>query len=242
MLPLSIEDRLDDKRIADTLAAGFAFAARRNWRATDRAQLYGCAERAFGGEPDFDEFRSLYDGLVSNWQIARGGGLAPAATTFDLLVHGCADCARGAGLDLVGKQLRKCLCISGAIGAMAGVKANAQYPHVAAAKLLHFYNPRLFPIYDDGVIWKEILTGPLLGTWSQVCRKYGIEFTESTHRFLATYCAWAGEVMQAASPNTMQVFSDQFRANAGIGADHFPDLSTYYAAAFEYILFGLAAM
>ena len=40
---------------------------------------------------------------------------------------------------------------------MRDLKPVAGYPVMAVSKFLHFYNPALFPIYDNLVIWNGVL-------------------------------------------------------------------------------------
>lgn len=39
---------------------------------------------------------------------------------------------------------------------MQGIKPKKSYPHMTVSKFLHFYNPGLFPIYDNKVIWEGV--------------------------------------------------------------------------------------
>ncbi len=113
---------------------------------------------------------------------------------------------------------------------------------MAVSKLLHFYNTKLYPIYDNAVIWNVVLKGAFRQEWTAVCQRHGISFTEGSDRFITTYFDWASEVMASAGPDIMTVFESWSRQNAGPASNSITDLYQYYATAFEYTLIGAAAI
>ncbi len=219
----------------NTLNAGFDAAKERNWSPNTRAQLYQLAARAFGPAPDYEAFRQLYDLMVSYWKIKRGGGLASAEDIFGMLTTECAAAGRHTGCSLLTGDSQ---AINAAIRAMEKVKKNRAYPHMAASKFLHFYNPALFPIYDSAVVGQQILAVQFRAEWEDVCDEYGIKFGEPSEGFLITYTTWAGKVMQASDSEIMPAFARRF---CGFCDDKTPapeNIAQYHAAAFEYLLMG----
>lgn len=238
MIAPNILRNFQEDRALDALDAGFGFAEREmNWPISGRAEIYQISALAFAPNPDFISFRLVYDWMVKDWKINRGGGLGSAEETFEMLVDGCALASRHVGGTLLNTDDK---AIRIAVRAMSGVKANNEYPHMAASKFLHFYNPSLFPIYDDAVMWKRVLRGTFRSEWTAVCRRYGIKVWEPSERFLLTYISWASEVMRAADPKVMTGFDRRFRELGGQAAVCLGDTKEYYAAAFEYVLIGAA--
>lgn len=240
MVPMNILHYVQGPHALVALDAGFEFAEREmNWLTSDRAQIYQISALAFGPVPDFISFRRIYDWMVSYWKINRGGGLAPAENVFAMLIAGCTATSRHAGSTLLNSDNQ---AIQAAIRAMSRVKANSEYPHMAAAKFLHFYNPSLFPIYDDAVMWKRVLNGAFRREWAAVCDEYGIKVWEPSEKFLITYCSWAAEVMRAADPEVMVEFERRFRELEGQDAVTLGGTQRYHATAFEYLLIGAARL
>src|SRR5664279_1950612 len=48
------------------------------------------------------------------------------------------------------------------------IKPNQGFPIMTVSKFLHFYNPSLFPIYDEAVIWKKVF-GRFEGEFRSFC-------------------------------------------------------------------------
>jgi hypothetical protein len=224
-----------------TLSKGFDYAESRNWQASDHAHLYKLAEDSFGAAPNFEFFRILYSQLTQYWGIGRGGGLATPDYIFSRLIDGCRDSARSSGVTLISPEHLRATAVATAIAEMKATKRNNEYPHMAASKFLHFYNPGLFPIYDGAVIWNEILNGIYKREWSSVCYRYGIKVYETSERFLLTYFAWAAELSKCADEELTQSFSTIFRDRARLDKRDLPGLDKYYASSFEYALFGAAS-
>ena len=232
--------------VADALESASTFAKQNNWIISERAELYSIANVAFGDPPCFDDFDQIYTWLVKYWKIGRNGILWDAHKVFDTLVSECSISSRQTNISLMGGNSERSNAMAQAIHALSDVKRSLsganlrEYPHMPASKFLHFYNPSLYPIYDNDVIWKFVLKGTFQREWAEVCRQYGIVFTEGTNRFLYTYFNWASEVMHAADSDIMDTFADWFRVESGLDKNALPNLNRYYAACFEFILIGAA--
>jgi len=227
--------------VSDALDAMLGFAKKNNWPIADRAELYMIAQSAFGPQPNFDAFCEVNQWLRSYWKIGRGGEIWDSQQVFDALLEGCAASGRLSNLSLMSDGDGRSLATVKAVRAMAGVKKVGEYPHMAAAKYLHFFNPRLYPLYDNEVIWKRVLHGTFLSEWKEVCREAPIKVWEPSERFLITYYGWASDLMRTTEPKMMDIFASWFRAEAGTSLGSIEDdVSHYHVVAFEYILVGAA--
>ena len=223
----------------NALNAGFDAVAGKKWSPQTRARLYQYAADAFGPTPNYEAFCRLYRHMVSYWQVGRKGILAPPERVFEMLTKGCEAAGRHTGCTLLSSD-GKAVCV--AVRAMTEVKIISEYPHMAAAKFLHFYNPALFPIYDGAMIWNRILYRAFRSEWEDVCDEYGIKFWEGSEAFLITYTSWAAEVMQTAAPEIMLAFEQRFRTLSGNELAASENVAQYHAAAFEYLLMGAARL
>lgn len=232
MVPTRIARYFQNDLALQALHEGIDFAESRGWLLSDRASLYKIATHAFAQPPSLSSFEELFNGL-KRWQIARGGGLATPDQIYELLVNGCSGCSRHLCNSPENMTLN---LVQSPIAVMASIKSNREYPHMAASKFLHFYNPHTFPIYDDAVIWKDVLRGSFRSEWAEICRAFGIKTFESSQMFLITYTLLAYECINFIGRDTMSSFNDRF--NRGTASPI--DVQAYYASAFEYILIGAA--
>ena len=223
----------------NALNAGLEVAESRGWLISGRASHYQLAAQAFGPTLDYASFLRLYKTMNSYWRIGRKGILAPPERVFEMLTKGCESAGRHTGCTLLSSDSK---AVHTAVRAMTEVKIISEYPHMAAAKFLHFYNPALFPIYDGAMIWNRILYRAFRSEWEDVCDEYGIKFWEGSEAFLITYTSWAAEVMQAADPAIMVAFEQRFREMSGSMRAASENAAHYHAAAFEYLLMGAARL
>ena len=118
---------------------------------------------------------------------------------------------------------------------------------VAVSKFLHFWNPRLFVIVDDGVIWNRVLAHHWI--WEPIRRMRKItdavifgkgQKHDDVTCDLGTYLAilaWAGTFVRA-HPQLSLGFTDYVQRHAG--AARLPaDISEYDAVAMEWFLLGV---
>jgi hypothetical protein len=147
---------LRPERLARCLRAYAERPKARGWWVSEKARLYGLAAAAFDPERlDPAAFREIHRTLRAYWQIFRNGRGWSAARTFRVLTSPpCRVCARGrlALPDLArdGGLARVWPCLA----AMSGVKTlpKGNVSAMAVSKFLHFFNPSLFPIYDQAVV------------------------------------------------------------------------------------------
>jgi hypothetical protein len=241
------------RRIGPALRAYANRPKARGWWVSEKVRLYAAAAVAFDhGHPDEERFRDIYDTLRAYWQLFRNGKGWSAGRTFAIL--NSAPC-RACGMDRLdlpalttGEALRSvwdCLAV------MSGVKAlpRGNVSAMAVSKFLHFFNPRLFPIYDRAVVMNQAFPrfrasiNASRDRWRAHLAPY--ESDRLYKRGLGTYLhylLWAADCVQAANTDaTMRVFARRFRqmAHAETQEVHCPaDIDTYYATAFEFAMVG----
>jgi len=144
------------------------YARKKNWNIPNHVRQWNTARRAFEGR-SFSDFSQLYEELRRRWQIFRGVKARPTAqSVYDTLL--------GLDSDYQSKRLSR-LMMSDAVkvwdvvSAVSNVKRRRGGPSVvAASKFLHFWNPCLFVIVDDAMIWKWVFGHSWL--WDCVESKY----------------------------------------------------------------------
>jgi hypothetical protein len=105
-----------------------------------------------------------------------------------------------------GLRLETCLA------KMNGIKPKKGYPLMTVSKFLHFYNPGLFPIYDNEVMWKKVCNGRFKSDFREFCYRERIpnsivgDSAEDTSAFLRYYMIWASSLLSIAHAGFMQVF------------------------------------
>ena len=142
----------------------------KDWSVGERLDLYEISRRAFDARLQADAamslFRQIYDQLVrparaGGWGIGRNaaGPLWTAEQTFQNVKDGLSAFSWGGPVDLL--TFRNGISQSSLLPSlerMRSLKPVADWPTMAASKVLHFYNAELFPVYDSEVIWKKVLT------------------------------------------------------------------------------------
>ena len=239
-----------NNRYEEALDSFAVFARETDWRMSYRAELYAYAQDAFDPRLPAEQrrisFSQLYNDLARNFGVFRNstGGHWDADQIFSALTEACKPVGRHNGRTLagLGSSAADLCALDDAIDDLAGIKKIGEYPHMPASKFLHFYNPKLFPIYDKQVIWEQVLCGPFKSEWQSVCRRMGIVFRETSGRFNISYTRWAAEAIQNAAPGLMPYFADWFREEAGNEAETLSDLESYYATAFEFVAIGAMKM
>jgi hypothetical protein len=151
------------KRAFDEHRARYA-QRERAWDVSYHVRLWERARTAFerGSE---DDFTYVYEELRRRWQAFRGGEsnwgrkkifeklrlLNPSFFTFRLR-------------ELTAGHIQTLWKL---LGEVEGLKTNSDGPSIVAmSKFLHFWNPRLFVIVDQGVIWNWVLNHNWL--WDEV--------------------------------------------------------------------------
>jgi hypothetical protein len=225
------------------------------WSVAHRLDLYRSAKTAFDSDaPEAakrESFRHIYESLRSGWQVFRPKDSAEcwgSEQIYAVLTNECQPCARQSSLTLATlteresqANIEQCLR---SLGRMKPTKHYpAVYPWMAVAKFSHFFNPRLFPIYDTAFMWEKVANGAFKTDYVEFCRRRGFQPREDTARFNLQYTLWAAETIRDADEGCMTTFAEWFasqvKGHRDTG-DILADIKTYYAAAFEMIAIGAA--
>lgn len=220
------------------------------WSVAHKMDLYAASHRAFASsvseEDAFKAFGVIYDSLAGrDWGAFRPLGASrcwPAKRIYETLRCAFKPFSVGSGSTLASFSFDRRSVLVLALGAMVGMKPIGDYPTMAVTKFTHFFNPGLFPIWDNAVIDQRVF------------RRFGTEYADwcSSHRlnadatgaeFLGNYICWASELVTEAGTGFMQVFADWLRDEIpprrfrAMDATRIP---TLYATAFEFTMIGAA--
>jgi hypothetical protein len=215
------------------------------WSLAHKAELYLLSVQSFEGGPPREKreasFTAIYDALRGKgWQVARNGQLWNSDRLFSVLTDECTACSQGSTLSLGGlDRERDAPALTECVAAVKDLKTlnSGSVSVMAVAKFLHFFNPRLFPIYDNAVIQQEVL------------RVFREDFRpnrgEDGVGFYVRYVLWANEVLRRSRDAVMQAFERWFRSAV---RDEDPNqllperTGELYATAFEFIAIGAMLM
>jgi hypothetical protein len=222
--------------------------ASRAWFEPAELDLYDLSQRAFDPSSSEDEafrsFKQIYNSLASPgppsyWNVFRPRSRAecwPPQQIFDTIKREFAEFSRDGAINLVnyfksGTDPR----LKASLMRMRGIKPNKDYPHMTVSKFLHFYNPSLFPIYDEKMIWNNVIT-----PFEAEFRNFrGNEYYWRDETFLLYYWGWASSLLSGAHEGFMQVFGDWLNKQPGsnLSQRRF-DYTRLYARAFEFTALG----
>ena len=208
-----------------------------------------CWERAGSAfdHGSFADFEWLYNELKGHWQVFRNAQPTPwsAKKTFDHLCE-LGDLCRCMTLrDVTDTDMPRCWQV---LQSLADIKPLKYGPSVVAiSKFLHFWNPRLFVIVDDAVVWKWVfahswLREPMLQTRRHLATIIDGDTEKASNRAcdLLSYLAilrWSAEVIQC-NPAITEHFAVYVRSYANEIPIGIP-LESYDAAAIEWLLLGI---
>jgi len=226
------------------------FAKGTAWSVPLKMDLYDLSSAAFTAEDSiaaFEAFTCIYKSLTGYWQVFRPHGADKCWTPrqiFDAMRREFAPFAGKTGSALPGfLACGRHAELSTALTAMASMKPNGGYPHMAVSKFVHFYNPSLFPIYDTMAIWNMVFT-TFRADFRSFCADAGLNRRADDAGFLINSMCWGSSLLTGADADFMNGFVDwlhdelprkQFEK---IGRDR---LSHLYATAFEFTAIGAAA-
>jgi len=149
--------RCDD----DTIRAAFDWhlarygERKRAWDTPYHVSMWQRAQRAFEHRSQAD-FDYVYEELRRRWQVFRGSrDYWTSEQTFTSLMACCPELRNRRLAALTSSDIQRLWEV---LQSVRDVKRTSNGSStVAVSKFLHFWNPRLFVIVDDGVIWKWVL-------------------------------------------------------------------------------------
>ena len=219
---------------------------RRKWDVPSHIRLWNKAEYAFNNSSVEHFERDIYEELRRNWQVFRGSEqFASPRFVFDLLTSSCVSVRRIRLSEITSDNVAP---IWEAINAMCEIKLTRAGPSVMAiSKFLHFWNPRLFVIVDDGVMRRWVLQHSwikeqLRSTHANlvVCfHNKEVEWTRGKCDLTAylSLLVWAGHIIRENLDIALE-FVNYLKRHQGTLP--FPrDIGAYEAAAMEWFLMGL---
>jgi hypothetical protein len=224
-----------------------------SWVNEEFLNLYDASWRAFDPSLSADEayrsFERVYVRLISYFQIFRPQSPAdcwPPPQIFETIKREFPEFSWRRTLNLSnfpksGTGLR----LESWLSKMQGIKPKKQYPIMAVSKFLHFYNPRLFPIYDNKMIWEKVLYVRFKRDYLEFCHAERIPnriaINEDTATFLHYYMVLASSLLSVAHENFIHIFVEWLGDICGsVLAKRELDVTTLYAAAFEFTVIGAA--
>jgi len=237
------------------LAAYARFANGRGEKAWSIAQsklkLYRDALIAFAGTANDGTKRAshekIFGQLRSSWGLGRNGTeLWQAAIVFDVLTNHCHPCSRSSRLTLATLEDEPDQkVVLGCLKSMRGLKKlrSGNYPVMAVSKNLHFFNPRLFVIYDNDVILGRVYR-VFKEDWIACYRRFRPTADEWLNFYVA-YLLWASHMVRKSHERLMEDFADWFIQTVSDEADAQDfrnELRLSYATAFEFIVIGAAQL
>jgi hypothetical protein len=251
VLDIRLADQFTPPNFERALAA-FS-RAKPDWPMNGRYKLYKLGRVAFDSDASEIERRNavetMYDTLIRYWGILRGFPVPScwdATRVFDVLTRECGLFSRQVSDDLMRIDVSRSfesmlMCVQ----RFEGVKPmTSDFPHMATAKLLHFYNPTLFPIYDRAVVWDQVCQGAFKQDYDRFCADHGFKVWEPSARFNVYYVWWASEIMKTADEGIADVFATWFAEQAGVSIEDpvIRDCQQYWGAMFEIAAIGAASL
>lgn len=220
------------------------FAFDKDWSIEEKIRLYNASNRAFNPTtPDPKAFDEVYN-ILRGWQAFRGVAVNlcwSPQKIFDTFRNEFSEFAWGGFVALpnfVGSGKEDDLLIK--LPKMREIKPNQQYPVVAVSKFLHGYNPSLFPVYDNEVIWEQVFRR-FKNEFREFCRTSNVVCDLGfTPLFLRNYVSWASSLLASAHPKFMATFVDWLNKQPGGQLARTFDALTLYATAFEFTAIGAA--
>jgi hypothetical protein len=218
--------------------------------AESKLRLYRHAVNAFAGTSDERIRRAsheeVYGRLRSWWGVGRNGTLWERATVFDVLENNCRACSRSSGLTLNTLEDEQTqTAVVACLESMRGLKRlrSGHYPVMAVSKNLHFFNPRLWVIYDNEVVVGKVYR-VFKEEWAATYGRIAVETGDADISFYLAYLLWASHSIRNAYAGFMDDFADWFIATVrheGEEAEDFRgELRSSFATAFEFIIIGAA--
>jgi hypothetical protein len=225
-----------------------------DWLGREFIEPYAASWRAFDPLSSRDEalrdFGTIYNVLDYYFGVFRPQSPSdcwPPEKIFDTIKSEFVEFSWRGSVNLLnfakggaGARLESCLA------KLQGIKPKRQYPLMLVSKFLHFYNPSLFPIYDNAMIWEKVLNGRFKEEYRQFCRREGmsdyVAFQADTAVWLRDYINFAGGLLSIAHSRFTQVFVEWLSQQRGVDLSSVKfDPATLYATAFEFTIIGATA-
>jgi len=188
----------------------------------------------------------IYGMLLSYWQVSRTkkpGTFWSSRQVFDTIKREFLQFAWDGSVALpnFGSKDNRVVLLR-CLAKMRDIKPHSGFPIMAVSKFLHFYNPAVFPIYDEAVIWNKVLNGRFNRDFSQFHWESGLSYeTGDTALWYCNYICYASYLVSLAHPKFMEVFAYWLGKQPGCSPEKWkPSAPKLYATAFEFTIIGAA--
>ncbi len=228
------------------------FAEESGWTVGHRLELYGQASIVFDAantdELRQEAFNYLYEALRGYWQVFRGATShwdeETAYTFFSENLDDCGPKSVRTLESLSRNEMRK--IVLPFLEKLRDIKTvpTGGYPTMAASRFLHFFNPRLFPNFDNAVINQQVLQvfGP---DFDKYCADAGIADWDEEPAFYAQYMLWASRHVQLADPELTADFVTWCKAQVEEDeetSEMLGAIGQHQATLFEFVAVGAAKL
>ncbi len=213
----------------------------KKWLVSHKLDLYQAGNIAFDSSYSEDERKEKFEEIYNDkgWGVFRKGERSTSGEIFDSLTKECSECSRKAGLTLANlKDGQDCDALIKCLNKIKDIKTlkSGRVSTTAISKFLHFFNPKLFPLYNEKDIEKGVL---------KIFGKEWKDFTPAVHsespycgiRTYFRYILWANQIIRQNHKKIMGVFMEWVEEQVGPKND-LDFLKDYYATAFEFIAIG----
>ena len=216
----------------------------RGWSVEHQLGLYATANKAFASPGSLDDFSELYGHLKRGWQVFRNAqSYLNEGDSFRKMMA-LDPSLKSLSLSTVEDKDWPVVC--GCVAAMRDIKRNksCEPSLVAISKFLHFWNPRLFVIFDAEVMEYHAFRQPWLSCelppeskLTDLCRT-DLSAEHRISKYLRVLC-FANEFVR----ENPQIRGGLAAAARGSGAAAVPDdFEAYEAAAVEWCILGLVEL
>ena len=214
------------------------------WSIEHQVGLYDAAEKAFDDPSDSSHFARIYNALRGYWKVFRGTkGCWGLQRTFDELMK-LPQTLRGRRLSQL--QEDEWRSVWDCIYRLREIKPNKHGPSLTAiSKFLHFWNPRLFVIFDseamDSWAFAHKWVRAQMPSENDVAHLHGDHLPKEKNlvRYLRVL-RFASDLIKG-NTHVMPFFVSTVRANAG-DIEIPEDIASYEATAVEWCLLGLVEL
>jgi hypothetical protein len=225
-------------------------ADQRDWSIPSKLSLYKHAKIAFERKANDDSreaFSEIYSTLRNYWQVFRGSPKHwNEHRIYSTLVKDCGSASRSRRLTLKSNLLEasSLSALQQHLKTLEGIKGLRRfYPAMTVSKFSHFFNPALFPIFDNAIVYREVLRKVFRDDWETFDPPISSQFKLAGKPGIwdAFYwIVWGSDMTRRSTPNLMEYFAEWFikETRDDNNIDFLEDLKTYYATAFEFIAIG----
>ncbi|MFO0969805.1 MAG: hypothetical protein U0793_29975 [Gemmataceae bacterium] len=249
----NLVDYFQDGRWRPALRRYAQYAEQSGWSLAHRFALYGQAKIAFDASTDEESrgqaFEYVYNSLRDYAQVFRGAASRwDAETAFTFFTEHQAECGPQSvrTLESLSKSETNQILLPflDKLHDIRILTGSTGYPVAAASRFLHFFNPHLFPIFDDILTNREVLQ--VFGAeFDRYIADTGAGGWNDDSAFYGQYVLWASRHIQLADPELFDDFATWFGVQVEGEEDDngvLAEIKTYHAALFEFVAVGAAKL